>query len=187
MTPLVAGFSMRMITNAGAVCKLALSSLLLALLPACEPMPNLAQQDTSVSSIEGYNYTIEGIQTFSVNGEWGSNISPGSGGRSIVCCVEIPKKWKPGLSATVKWERTDCRNDEKRCPKRIEDVDKWPMLHLTKEVPVEPYDRPYTTYVVFLPGDEVKIYVSTTGPDHPDHPSRLGKVRPLDYSDWRRP
>ena len=160
--------------------------LLITLVVACGDPAVPPTEQGSPSSIVGYNYTIEGIQEFSVNGAWGGNMSVGAGGGSRVCCVVLPKKWSPGLLATVKWKRSDCRNDEKRCPDRAEDVKNWPMLYLTKEVPIEAYDRPYSTYVIFLPGDEVKISVMPYGPDHPDHPMHLGRARPLDHPEWRR-
>jgi len=146
---------------------------------------NGARPEGSVSSISGYNYTIEGIQEFSVNGAWGGGISIGGGGGNV-CCVELPEKWTPGLSAKVSWRRTDCRGDKKiRCPERIEDLEKWPEVTTTKVVAIEPYDRPNTVQVMFLPNDEVKIYVFDAGPIHPEHPSKLGQPRPLDHPEWK--
>lgn len=137
-------------------------------------------------SISGYNYTIEGIQEFYVNGAWGGGISIGGGGGSIVCCVMLPDKWTPGLSATVEWRRTDCKGDKfKRCPERVEDLDKWPMLSTKKNVLIEPYDHPNGVQVMFLPNDEVKIYSFRAGVLNPDHPSKLGAPRPLDHPEWK--
>lgn len=160
--------------------------LMVCVLQACGKTKEPAKEEGSASSIAGFNYSIEGIQEFYVNGQWGGAISIG-GGYGNVCCVVIPQKWTQGLSATVAFERTDCRGDkEKRCPERIEDLDKWPMLKLSKEVPIEPYDQPNDVQVMFLPNDEVKIYVSHFMPDHPDHPSKLGEPRPLDHPEWVR-
>ncbi|WP_172202816.1 DUF3304 domain-containing protein [Niveibacterium sp. COAC-50] len=143
-----------------------------------------AKPEGSVSSISGYNYTIEGIQEFSVNGAWGGGISIGGGGGNV-CCVELPEKWSQGLSAKVTWERSDCGGSgpgNERCPFGKHP---WPRKALEATVAIEPYDRPNTVQVMFLPNDEVKIYVFDAGPIHPEHPSKLGQPRPLDHPEWK--
>jgi hypothetical protein len=135
-------------------------------------------------SITGYNYTIEGIQEFYVNGAWGSNLGIGDGG-SRVCCVKLPEKWKPGLSATVKWQRSDCGDEKvggKRCPFG---GNSWPHKDLEATVPIEPYERPATVQVMFLPGDEIKLYVFGAGPINPAHPSKLGPPHPIGHPEWK--
>ena len=160
------------------ICRFLVGVLLLIGLAACD-----SKDEGSASSISGYNYTIEGIQEFYVNGAWGGAISIGGGGGSSVCCIMLPKKWTPGLSATVTWVRSDCQGDRiNRCPNG---GDTWPHKTLEATVPIEPYDRPYTTYVAFLPNDEVKIYVTPMGLISPKHPAKLGMPRPLDHPEWR--
>ncbi len=137
-------------------------------------------------SISGYNYTIEGIQEFYVNGAWGGGISIGGGGGSIVCCVMLPDKWTPGLSVTVEWRRSDCQGNgpgNERCP--FEPDRKWHYKNLKVIVPIEPYDHPNGVQVMFLPNDEVKIYSFRAGVLNPDHPSKLGPPRPLDHPEWK--
>jgi hypothetical protein len=58
-------------------------------------------------SIVGYNHTDIYIPSFNVNGGGGSNSFAHSGGGSIVCCIEIPKEWKPGLNAKIRWMNED--------------------------------------------------------------------------------
>lgn len=147
-----------------------------------------SKPESSSTSISGYNYTIEGIQEFYVNGQWGGNLGIGEGGGSNVCCVVMPKKWKPGLTAEVEWRRSDCgiRNPEnERCPSNINK--KWQFKTLKTTVPIGFYDRPYTAYVAFLPNDEVKIYITPVGLANPEHPAKLGRARPLDHPEWKRP
>lgn len=161
------------------------ASLLVCLLQACGKTEDPAKEEGSASSISGYNYTIEGIQEFYVNGQWGGNLGIGDGGGSNVCCVNLPKKWTPGLSATVTWRRSDCGGQgpgNERCPIG---GDKWYFKNLEATVPIESYDRPYTMYVAFLPNDEVKIYVTPVGLRNPNHPANLGKPRPLDHPEWK--
>lgn len=163
--------------------------LLACFLQACKPADEASSKpEGSPASISGYNYTIEGIQEFSVNGQWGGNLGIGDGGGSNVCCVMLPKKWQPGLTAEVEWRRSDCgfRDPEnERCPS---DINKeWHFKTLKKTVPIDFYDRPYGIYVAFLPNDEVKIYVTLAGLDNPEHPAKLGRARPLDHPEWKRP
>ena len=147
------------------------------------------KQEGTASSIAGYNYTTEGIQEFFVNEAWSGGLGIGEGGGSIVCCVMLPDKWKEGLSATVSWRRSDCggvdENGDSKCAKM--EIGTWPKKTLKKEVPIELYSQPSRVQVMFLPNDEVKIYVSSLGPQHPDHPSKLGRARPLDHPEWKLP
>ena len=163
-------------------------TLLACTLQACNTADEATETTGSPVSISGYNYTIEGIQEFSVNGQWGGSVSIGAGGGSNVCCVMLPKKWQSGLTAEVEWRRSDCGGSgpgNERCPigKRP-----WaPAKTLKKTIPIEFYDRPYGMYVAFLPNDEVKIYVTLAGLDNPEHPAKLGRARPLDHPEWERP
>lgn len=150
----------------------------------------------SGSSISGYNYTNEGIQEFYVNGAWGGALGIGEGGGKSVCCVTLADKWQPGLVGTVEWRRSDCGPGgpgNARCPPLPEgfrmgdDMPAWQHKTLKKVVPIEPFEKSDTVQVIFLPNDEVKIYVSTLMASHPDHPSKLGRARPLDNPDWKEP
>jgi len=150
----------------------------LIVLSGCEA----ATQDTSkdgfsASSLTAYNYSTEGIQEFYVDGVWGSGVSLGGGGGSV-CCVQIPSKWHEGLEVTVEWRRSDCGMP--RSPScSLENAGNWPKKVFKKTLPIEPYDQPGTTQVIFLPSDEIKVYVRNDAPWGPDHPSHLGGPRPL--------
>ena len=148
------------------------------------------QEETSnsegtASSIIGYNYTAEGIQEFYVNGAWGGGLGIGSG-YGKTCCVMLPDKWVPGLSVTVEWRRTDCgelyQNGHGRCAGAVKT---WPEKILKKEISIEFYERPNSVQVMFLPNDEIKIYISHLAPQHPEHPGKLGRPHPIDHPEWR--
>ncbi|MGN8087309.1 DUF3304 domain-containing protein [Ralstonia sp. 22086] len=54
--------------------------------------------------VTGYNHMKDqSIAGFSVNGAGGPNIGPESGGGKFNCCIEIPKRWHPGMKAKVEW------------------------------------------------------------------------------------
>lgn len=163
--------------------------LVLALLglSACAPAnPGPKKEEGVPVGIMGYNYTIEGIQEFSVDGEWGGGISIGGGGKGVLCCVVLPPKWRPGLSAKVRWRRSDCGGSgpgNARCPIG---GDVWHFKNLESTVAIEPYERPDRVMVVFLPQDEVKIYIMGSKADE-EELDKLGDPRPLDHPEWRRP
>ncbi|MBN3006824.1 DUF3304 domain-containing protein, partial [Chromobacterium alkanivorans] len=65
--------------------------------PATEMVP---------AGVEGYNHTSAAINRFSVNRAGGHNIGPfNSYGGSQSCCASLPRQWRPGLMATVEWEK----------------------------------------------------------------------------------
>lgn len=163
-------------------------ALALFSLASCAPAdPGPKKEEGVPVGIEGYNYTIEGIQEFSVDGAWGGGISIGGGGAGVVCCVVLPPQWRSGLSAKVRWVRSDCRGTgpgNPRCPFGT-GGEGWHHQNLEVEVPVEPYERPNRVMVVFLPKDEVKIYVMSSKVSLEDF-EKLGDPRPLDHPEWRR-
>lgn len=160
--------------------------LLACVLQACERADESSKQEGSSASISGYNYTIEGIQEFYVNGQWGGGVSIG-GGYGQTCCVILPDKWRPGLTAEVEWRRSDCGGSgpgNERCPigKRP-----WaPAKTLKTTVPIEHYVEPGSLQVMFLPEDQIKIYASPKDPEHPEHPAKLGRPHPIGHPEWKR-
>ena len=105
------------------------------------------------AELTGYNHTDKTIGAFYVNGQWGGNITPGSGGGSFMCCVELPNPWQEGYTVTVTWE-----DHEGKMQKR--------------EVPVPKYD-PKTLSdfnVHFLRSGEIKVFALRFGLRHRDYP-----------------
>ena len=150
----------------------------LLLLGACEAKP--PKEETYPASMAGANYTREGIQEFYVDGAWGGVIGSYSGGGvGGVCCVTLPMKWRPGLDAEVEWRIGHFQKDgrfmtaEEKAAMPIDElIEKyWTVRHLKRRVPIEPY-KPEggSMQVIFLPNDEVKIYVSNWAPYSPNHP-----------------
>lgn len=116
-----------------------------------------ACSDTSDASMElsGLNYTDVGISTFSVNGYHGGGIYPNGGGGSFVCCVTVPRKWKRGMTVTVRWTA------DERLP------DAWQE----NVVAVPEYtQQDLGAFVVhFYPDDTVKVLVTSKIEGHPDY------------------
>lgn len=72
----------------------------IALLVACDARAPATQSTASSAAavptrhgktvsadLTGYNHTDKTIAAFYVDGQWGGNITPGSGGGSFVCCI----------------------------------------------------------------------------------------------------
>lgn len=142
--------------------------------------------NTAVSSLSAYNFSSEGIQEYFIDGSWGGGVGIGSGGGQV-CCVKIPRKWHDKLEVTVEWRRSDCGVPKSpQCSHENAVSGSWPMKTLKKKFAIEPYSAPDTVQVFFLPHDEIKIYVSDMSPGHQDHPSKLGRARPISEEEFQR-
>lgn len=133
-----------------------LSSLLLA---ACG-------EETVAVSYTGYNHTDKSIVSVAVNGEGGVLHASAHGGGIHVCCVEIPKKWKPGLKATIKWQEGGTfQRDENGVVVKTNGVPvviEGAWKERTVEVPK--YEAMGEFYIVFSPNDELNVAVSNGRP-----------------------
>lgn len=108
---------------------------------------------TVLANLVGYNHTNKTIAEFYVNGVWGGNITPGSGGGSFVCCADLPDPWPEGYTVTITWQ-----DHEGKMQKRV--------------VPVPKYD-PKTLSdlnVHFLRSGEIKVFALRMTLGHPDYP-----------------
>ena len=83
------------------------------------------------------------VQNFWVNGYGAGRASSGGGS---VCCVSVPRKWKPGLKLVVRWEVLNWRD--------------WQSDEYEASVEVEPYDELGELNVHFLKSGRVRAVVS---------------------------
>jgi Protein of unknown function (DUF3304) len=148
--------------------KIGLSSVLLASLVGC-----FEEEKVAVSYV-ALNHTDHWIGGIGINGEGGIlNSSPFGGGGKEVCCVLLPRKWHPGLQATIKWQddgewlKDASGNEVIRNGKRVLVEGPW---H-TQTVEVPEYDKTMGQFHIhiFAP-DQVKVVVSLYGAGHPKHP-----------------
>lgn len=91
-------------------------------------------------SIVGANYTKHAIQSFTVDGAWGGNVHPYSGGGSYVCCARYPSQWMPTFEVLVQWRRSDGRGADGF----------WQIKLLEQKVAVEKYMNEGNVYVLFF-------------------------------------
>ena len=92
------------------------------------------------------------------------------GGRN--CCVLLPKKWKPGMTAEVWWEYSRGKNPTAPPPHK-------------ETVKIQEYtpEEIGTLFINFLPWHKVKIIVSNYGPRSPFYPlpkEEWGGIEPLE-------
>ncbi|MBW8809267.1 MAG: DUF3304 domain-containing protein [Lysobacter sp.] len=141
-------------------------------LAACEdPM--------TIASITGYNHNTEAsglyVQGFSVDDAAGSNAEP-EAGAGATCCVQIPKRWHPGLQAKVKWSYSRLANDKRPIP---------PPREATVDIPDYNARGPGSLQVHFYPGEKLKIVISSLGIEHPYYPMSETDKRPWQTSKER--
>lgn len=130
--------------------------------------------------LDGVNHTSAAINRFSVNGYGGANISPyGYGGG--MCCVMLPRVWRPGLVMKVEWESDPHASVTGKKFPGFEDREKF--LAWKKEVesgferhsaivPLPPYDNDglCSLEVHFLPCNQVKVTTSCWAYPSPNSP-----------------
>ncbi|WP_211474916.1 DUF3304 domain-containing protein [Collimonas humicola] len=148
-------------------------SMLALVFAACATVQATGQEEKSTPvSLTGVhhlgpNFTIS---SFYIDGAGGSNIGRGGGGGSSGCCVAIPKQWRQGLTAEVRWGVGDWTKENRA------EIEASNYKSVTTEgiykaqVPIEKYDEPGRVYVHFFPGGKVRVIVSSVGPLSKDHP-----------------
>jgi hypothetical protein len=110
------------------------------------------------------------ISDFYVDGYNGSNVGREGGGGSDVCCVMLPKKWRPGLTVELRWAVGDW---SKEIPA---ETGFGNYKSITSEgvykakVPVEKYDVPGHVYVHFYAGGKARVVSSEVGSGNSHHP-----------------
>ncbi len=152
-----------------------LRSVLLILLTwgltACQA---LGKEEGHGVGLTGIDHLVDhlSVQNFWVNGHNGAQA--GKGG-SLVCCVVVPGKWRPGLKVHVEWNVT---NWKERTSQTYE-----------AEVPVDQYDEVGTMYVHFLPDGAVRITLANVPPYSPDYPGThdpISRKEPWKTHPWPR-
>src|SRR6266481_6318315 len=142
------------------------AGMLLAFVAGC-----FDENEIDPSDVSGFNYTGYYIAQIRIANEGqelssgGPNIFPKeageerSGGGKSVCCIGIPRHWRPGMKLIVKWRRDTHPYDEDRSG------DQW----LTATMDTPPYGpHSYRFWVHFLPGDRIRVQVQ----DKPELPEK---------------
>jgi hypothetical protein len=103
------------------------------------------------------------IDEFYANGTYGGNVGWEGGGGSITCCVELPSKWRPGLTVMVRWSISDW---SQKIPAETAKGNYRSVLLggiYRARIPVEKYDKPEHVYVHFFAGGKARVVSSFAG------------------------
>ncbi|MCB5206625.1 DUF3304 domain-containing protein [Methylovorus mays] len=124
------------------------------------------EEPTWEVSYGAVNHTDKSIVSIIINGEGGIlHVTPHTVGTPGICCVIVPQRWRPGLTATIKWREaghwaTDAAG------KVIYEDSGLPLLieapWKTRTVPIPQYISEGAFYVFFYPNDEVRVALTST-------------------------
>ena len=110
------------------------------------------------------------IPQFYVDGYDGSNVGREGGGGSNVCCVLLPRKWRPGLSVEVRWAIDDFTRET---PAEVA-LDNFDSVvgggTYIAQVPVERYEVAEHLWVHFFAGGKARAVSSSIGSWGSKHP-----------------
>lgn len=106
------------------------------------------------------------VYRFYINKVIGDRVGEGGGGGSMVCCISLPRKWHPALTADVRWKVVRIvRSRNPNTPDTAETIGIYQA-----QVPIDKYIEPGDFHVHFFPKGRVRIAVSTTELDREMHP-----------------
>ncbi|UTH76618.1 DUF3304 domain-containing protein [Chromobacterium sp. IIBBL 290-4] len=96
-----------------------------------------------------------------------------SGGGGDECCINIPKKWQPGMTAEITWKKDPSpkKNPDGSSPppwkngEPTREWDEWMRVHqenyktMNKIINVPKYDRTCGVTFIFLPCDDPRVII----------------------------
>lgn len=114
------------------------------------------------------------IPEFYINKYGGTGVQREGGGSGEMCCIMIPRRWRPGLLVEVRWRVEDWSHADRL---EIEAGNyrsvKARAMYIAK-VPVEKYSEVYSLYVHFFPNGQVRVLTTPFSVISPDHPVSYG-------------
>jgi hypothetical protein len=120
------------------------------------------------------------IPQFYADGYDGSNVGREGGGGRNVCCVLLPRKWRPGLSVEVRWAVDDFTHEK---PAEVE-VGNFDSVEaggiFIAQVPVERYELAEHLWVHFFAGGKVRVVSSSNSSWGNNHPIEDGDPHAID-------
>jgi hypothetical protein len=146
----------------------------LALAALVLPLSGCFEEETSSISYLAVNHTDGEVVSILINGEGGIlSVSAQGGGGKQVCCVTLPKKWRPGLKVTIKWRLEGEWLKDAHGKEVIRDGVNVLVPAPWKERTVElaEYTRRDLQHldIHFMPGDQIVVKPSYNYPEHPDY------------------
>ena len=142
---------------------LACIAVLVLSLAACapkQPDPD-ATFGSSVTAMD-HDPSDTFVRNVFVDGTWVGE--GGRGGKTVLGGISLPYRWRPGLTAVVRWER--CDRFDRNHPVPDEEACRW----TEKVVPIQKYGEVGHTDLHLLEGDRVLIIPTMLDPRHPAYP-----------------
>ena len=135
------------------------------------PLSACFEEEQDSVSYQGANHSDKAAVYVTLNGQGGIMIANEHGYSGNICCVNVPKKWRPGIMVTVEWqdEGSWLLDENGKEVLRGGNPILVPAPRKSKTVPLPEYDTPEILWVHFFPNDEVKLVMSKYGPGHPKH------------------
>lgn len=132
------------------------------------------EEETVSIGYLGVNHTDMPIDSVIINGEGGILNVSAQGGGGEVCCITLPKKWRPKLLTTVKWlSGGHYERDDRGQYVFTAGGDKVFVegIWKTKTVEVPEYTQHDLAHfdIHFFTDDEVQVKASFSYPHHPDY------------------
>ncbi|WP_019101603.1 DUF3304 domain-containing protein [Chromobacterium haemolyticum] len=160
----------------------ALGGFWLAVLPWLPAQAMGDKPEMVPAGVEGYNHTSAAINNFSINGAGGHNIGAfNNGGGSQTCCAALPRQWRPGLMATVEWQKDAKPYDSANWPYPL-NSEAWGKAYERHKqqyysnhrsvVEIPQYQDSCAIQVHFLPCDEVRVTATCHKPSSPNFPNK---------------
>lgn len=81
----------------------------------------------------------------------------------------LPRKWRPGLTAEIRWSVADW-SKEKNIETKAGNYQSVAWKNYKAIVPIERYERVEKLYVHFFPGGKVRAVSTIVGAEGPRHP-----------------
>jgi hypothetical protein len=97
------------------------------------------------------------------------------GGVGNICCVSLPKTWKPGLAVELRWEVADWSKVNADQIKK-NDYATIQRANYRARVPIEKYRRADHLWVHFFSDGKARLISSELPPENPMHPVVDGDV-----------
>ena len=137
----------------------------------CEQKPKIAEP--AYIKMRAYNHTEDYVHQYYLDGAWGGNSFAYGGGGKFVCCIGVPEKWRPGLTATVRWTTS-----ASRASKKPYTGETWHE----QVVEIEPYDKVGNTMNThFLPDNKIRLIVSNFSSGYPNYPGPAYPEKPAGW------
>jgi hypothetical protein len=123
----------------------------------------------------GVNHRELGVASIAINGEGGIlNVPSYGGGGKNVCCVSLPRKWRPGLSVKIDWQESGVYVRDDKGDIVREDGFRYGGIEgafKSKTVLIPEYKEAELGHfdIHFFDGDQIQVKVSSILPWHPNY------------------